>query len=101
MLGCLWEVVTYEVDWLTGIQISLDSTITILLCVYMPNEDVHNDDGFIENRYLGIITSLLIIDDICETITIISMTESQLFCKESNRSIIIESAIFLPCDSFT
>ena len=97
MLGCLWKVVTYEVDWLTGIQISLDSTIKILLCVYMPNEDVHNDDGFIENHYLGIITSLLIIDDICETITIISMTNAvfgnrlQLFCKESNsnRSIII------------
>lgn len=95
MLGCLWKVVTYEVDWLTGIQISLDSTIKILLCVYMPNEDVHNDDGFIENHYLGIITSLLIIDDICETITIISMTKAvfgnrlQLFCKESNRSIII------------
>ena len=52
MLGCLCKVVTYEVDWLTGIQISLESTIKILLCVYMPNEDVHNDDGFIENHYV-------------------------------------------------
>ena len=47
----------------------------------MPNEDVHNDDGFIENHYLGIITSLLIIDDICETITIISMMKVRDFCR--------------------
>ena len=52
-----------------------------------------------ENHYLGIITSLSIIDDICETITIISMTKAvfgnrlQLFCKESNRSI-----IYLKCE---
>ena len=71
MIGCIWKVVTCEVDWLTGIQISLDSTINIILCVHISNDVVHNYDGIIENHQLGIISSLSIIDDMCEYITII------------------------------
>ena len=103
------EVLTYEVDWLTGIQISHDNKNYVILCVYMPYESIHNEDAFIEN--LGIITS--IIDDIEVTcLSIMGDWNSDIsdensvfgnllkvFCEDSN--IILSSERLLPRDSFT